>query len=53
MRLTKAQTKKRMTEAIKKLSVVLAFGTQYMSTQDANKLYKLKNEIFTIQNRIK
>ena len=53
MKLTKSKAIRRLQEAINKLGTVSAYAGQYMTTQQANKLFKCKNEIFTIMNRLK
>jgi hypothetical protein len=52
-KLTKSQAVKRLQEAVNKLGIVSAYGGQYMTTQQANKLFKCKGEIFAIMNRLK
>ena len=53
MKLTKAQARKRLLEAGKKIGTVLAFDRGFLTTQRLNKLQKLKNELFTIANSMK
>jgi len=52
-RLTKSQAIKRLQEAVNKMGTVSAYAGEYMTTQQANKLFKCKSEIFTIMNRLK
>jgi len=52
VKLTKAQTKKRINEAMKKLFLVYG-SSEHLSSSDANKLIKIYNELRPIRNRLK
>jgi len=53
MRLTKRDATKRLQEAVNKMLIVSAYGQQYMTTQQSNKLHKCKGEVYAILNRMK
>jgi septum formation topological specificity factor MinE len=52
LRMNKSTAKKRLMEAKRKIAAVVAFQEGYIKTADANKLFKMQNDLINVIRKL-